>query len=120
MPAADDSQLARPPAIGAQFASLGPPAAWELPAATVEEYRPRAHAYCVLIPVLNEGQRIRDQLAIMHNLPDMPDVVICDGGSTDGCTDAGAMAELGVTAVLRKTGPGKMVPNYDCSWPTPC
>ncbi len=62
----------------------------------------------MLIPVLNEGQRIRDQLAYMKDLPELPDVIICDGGSSDGCTETGLMRDLGVTCVIRKTSPGRM------------
>jgi len=94
--------------MATEFASLRPPPDWELPAATVEELRPKSHDYCVLIPVLNEGQRIRDQLTVMRDLPDRPDVVVCDGGSIDGCTETGLMAGFGVNAVIRKTGAGKM------------
>ncbi len=92
----------------ADFRSLDPPLDWELPTATLEELRPRAHEYCVLIPVLNEGERIKTQLSYMQTLSDLPDVVICDGGSTDGCTDATLMRDLGVTCVIRKSSPGKM------------
>jgi dolichol-phosphate mannosyltransferase len=90
------------------FASLCPPADWVLPCATVDELRPKSHDYCVLIPVLNEGQRIKDQLSYMQTLPDLPDVIVCDGGSSDRCTDTALMRELGVTCVIRQTGPGKM------------
>jgi dolichol-phosphate mannosyltransferase len=90
------------------FVTLNPPSDWELPSATLEELRPKAHDYCLLIPVLNEGQRIKNQLACMQKHPDLPDVVICDGGSSDGCTDGSLMRDLGVSCVIRKTGPGRM------------
>jgi dolichol-phosphate mannosyltransferase len=90
------------------FDSLQPPADWELPAATVEELRPRSREYAVVIPVLNEGERIKRQLAVMRQAADSPDVILCDGGSDDGCTETGLMDELGVTCIIRKTGPGRM------------
>lgn len=34
-------------------------------------------------------------------------IIICDGGSTDGCTETGLIRDLGVNAVIRKTGPGR-------------
>ena len=35
-------------------------------------------------------------------------MIICDGGSSDGCTESELMKQLGVTCVIRKTGPGRM------------
>ena len=90
------------------FKSLGPPSDWELPSATLEEFQVRSHDFAILIPVLNEGDRIKVELDVLRKLSDKPDVIICDGGSTDGCTDSGLMADLGVTAMIRKTSPGKM------------
>ena len=58
--------------MGIDFTNLDPPPDWQLPAATVEEYRPKSGDYCVLIPVLNEGERIKDQLTYMKNLPTFP------------------------------------------------
>ena len=98
----------RDPRLMYDFDSLQPPADWELPAATVEELRPTSHEYAVVIPVLNEGERIKRQLAVMHQAADPPDVIICDGGSDDGCTETELMRELGVTCIIRKTGPGRI------------
>lgn len=83
-------------------------AAWEVPAHEVALHGPRRHAHALVIPVINEGERIRGQLRRIKaaNLP--VDVVIADGGSTDGSLDADFMAEVGVRAVLTKTGPGKL------------
>jgi dolichol-phosphate mannosyltransferase len=79
---------------------------WELPAAEVEELGPKTSRYCVTIPVLNEAGRIERQLGKMQDTG--LDIVICDGGSTDGCTAPEKMRALGVRAVIHKTGPGRM------------
>ena len=57
-----------------------------VPAFTAEEYAPKAKDYVVLIPVINEGGRIRNELARAkdHRVSEAADLVICDGGSTDG------------------------------------
>ena len=83
-------------------------AAWEVPAHEVALHGPRRHAHALVIPVINEGERIRGQLRriVAAGLP--VDVVIADGGSTDGSLDAEFMGEVGVRAVLTKTGPGKL------------
>lgn len=59
---------------------------WEVPGFRVADLKPRATRYAVLVPVLNEGERIRGQLCRMHNLgiPGQADVIVVDGGSTDG------------------------------------
>lgn len=83
-------------------------AAWEVPAHDVAVHAPRAHRHALVIPVINEGTRIRGQLRRIQAAGLPVDVVIADGGSTDGSLDADFMAEVGVRAVLTKTGPGKL------------
>ena len=73
------------------------------------EYAPKQSKYCLLIPILNEKGRIDRELqtAREHGIPSLVDIVICDGGSTDGCTEAEQLKALGVNTLLTKTGPGK-------------
>jgi len=80
----------------------------ELPAATIAFESARTSNCCVLIPVVNEGERIRNQLAGMHAANLGCDIVVVDGGSTDGSTDAAALRALGVGTLIVKTGPGKL------------
>lgn len=81
---------------------------WELPSFHEAQYGEKQHEYALVIPVINEGERIREQLRrIMHyELP--VDVVITDGGSTDGSLNPDYMVEVAVTAVLTKVGEGKL------------
>jgi glycosyltransferase involved in cell wall biosynthesis len=58
--------------------------------------------------VLDEDGRFRRQLKKMQGEMDLADVVVADGGSTDGCTDPAALREAGVRALLVKTGPGRL------------
>ena len=76
----------------------------QVPAHTVRELRPRATGVCVCIPIINEGERIRRQLAKMAAQALGADVILADGGSTDGSLE-GALP--GVRTVLVKTGPGR-------------
>lgn len=73
------------------------------------EYAPKSSDYCVLIPVINEGERIRRELARAQKagVDKAADILLCDGGSTDGSTDEAALRALGVNMLLVKTGPGK-------------
>lgn len=82
--------------------------AWQLPAFEVASYAEERHPVALVIPVINEGERIRGQLRRIKaaNLP--VDVIVADGGSTDGSLEPGMMRDVGVTAVLTKTGPGKL------------
>ncbi|MCL1973040.1 MAG: glycosyltransferase family 2 protein [Endomicrobia bacterium] len=74
-----------------------------------DEYLPRQTKYCILIPIINEGERIRKELlrAKAANVCAIADIIICDGGSTDNSTDEDLLKTLGVNTLLTKTGPGK-------------
>lgn len=73
------------------------------------EYAERSKNYVVLIPIINEGERIRRELkrAYRHNIADCADLVICDGGSTDGCTEEKILKKLRVNTLLVKRDTGK-------------
>jgi glycosyltransferase involved in cell wall biosynthesis len=81
---------------------------WQVPAHTVCELRQKKSRYCVTIFVINEGQKIRKQLAKMRSLADTIDIIIADGGSTDGSLDEVYLREQRVRSLLVKTGPGKL------------
>ena len=81
---------------------------WQVPAFEAHEFFPRRTRFCVCIPVLDEDGRFRRQLEKMQGQMDLADVVVADGGSTDGCTDPAALREAGVRALLVKTGPGRL------------
>ena len=63
---------------------------------------------CIVIPVINEGERIMAQLRGMRDAQLGFDITIVDGGSTDGSMEPQRLHELGVNALLVKTGPGKL------------
>ena len=81
---------------------------WELPSFDGVQYGEKDHEYALVIPVINEGNRIQRQLQrILH--AELPvDVIVADGGSNDGSLDPDYMREVNVTTVLIKTGPGKL------------
>ncbi|MBQ4824471.1 glycosyltransferase family 2 protein [Leisingera sp. HS039] len=83
-------------------------AAWSIPEYKEALYQERSHNHVLVIPVINEGERIRGQLRRIAaaNLP--VDVVVADGGSTDGSLDPGFVVTAGVRAVLTKTGEGRL------------
>jgi len=81
---------------------------WELPSHTETVYAPRSHRYALVIPVINEGDRIRQQLRNIQDNKLPVDVIVADGGSTDGSLDDEYVRLTGVTAVLIKKSPGKL------------
>ena len=80
-----------------------------VPAFSAFEFAPRGKDYAVLIPVINEGERIRHELqrAKEHGVADAADIVICDGGSTDGSLEENLLKSLDVNTLLVKEDEGK-------------
>jgi glycosyltransferase involved in cell wall biosynthesis len=87
---------------------LNPTGHWAVPAYRTDVLRPRRARYAVCVFVINEGERIRRQLERMQAAAPPLDVVLADGGSTDGSTDLEVLKSLGVSALLTKQGPGKL------------
>ena len=84
------------------------PADWELPSFTTAEFKPKSTKYAVVIPVINEGERIKTQLVRMKKVLGSADVIIVDGGSKDGSTALEYLSTTGIRTLLVKTGPGKL------------
>jgi dolichol-phosphate mannosyltransferase len=91
---------------------------WQVP-----DYRPifwleKQHPTCVVIPVINEGQRIRNLLERMAALGvhRSTDIIIVDGGSTDGSLAQDALRTNGVRGLLLKTGPGRLSAQLRCAY----
>lgn len=83
---------------------------WSIPAHTIDELAPKATKYCIVIPVINEGERIRKQLREMADLElwKHADILIADGGSKDGSLALDFLRDSHVRTLLTKTGPGKL------------
>jgi dolichol-phosphate mannosyltransferase len=72
------------------------------------EYEHKKTKYCLLIPIINEGSRIQNELrrAKTAGIDTLVDIIICDGGSSDGCT-ADIHKHFYVNTLLVKIGAGK-------------
>jgi glycosyltransferase involved in cell wall biosynthesis len=68
--------------------------------------------------VINEGQRIGDLLKrmVLLGVPKIADIIIVDGGSTDGSLALDRLRQLDVRALLVKTGPGKLSAQLRCAY----
>ena len=80
-----------------------------VPKFNATEFDAKKKNYVLLIPIINEGQRIINELkrAQTAGISDYADIVICDGGSTDGCTDEENLKRLDVNTLLVKNDSGK-------------
>jgi dolichyl-phosphate beta-D-mannosyltransferase len=73
------------------------------------EFCEKNSEYVVLIPIINEGSRIIKELerAQQHEISKYANIVICDGGSNDGCTEEKRLRKLDVNTLLVKQDIGK-------------
>jgi dolichol-phosphate mannosyltransferase len=72
----------------------------------------------LVIPVINEGQRLHDLLAKIQllELPNIIDIVVVDGGSTDGSVGIDLLRGYGVSSILFKKGLGKLSAQLLCAY----
>lgn len=79
---------------------------------------PKRRDYAVVIPVINEGERVLALLTRMNEIgiPGIADVIVVDGGSTDGSLAEPFLREREVTALLVKTGKGKLSAQLRCAY----
>jgi hypothetical protein len=81
---------------------------WQVPECSLLEWGPRTARYAACVFVLNEGPRIRAQLQRMRVYTGGLDVIIADGGSTDGALAPEFLESCGVRTLLTKRGPGRL------------
>lgn len=81
---------------------------WQVPEHRVDAFGPKAHRHALVIPIINEGERFRNQLRRIAAGDYPVDIVIADGGSTDGSLDPAFLRDHKVRTLLTKTGPGKL------------
>lgn len=81
---------------------------WKFPDFDVLEFTPKRNKYCVCVFVINEGERIQKQLKAMKKYAKQIDIVVADGGSTDGSLEKNFLKSQNVRALLIKRGKGKL------------
>jgi len=91
---------------------------WQVPDFTPLFWSGRQHRHCVVIPVINEGRRITNLLERMGacGIERIADIVIVDGGSTDGSLIPERLRSAGVSGLLLKTGPGRLSAQLRCAY----
>lgn len=90
----------------------GPTSGREVPSYDVLELSGKFSDVALCVPVINEGERIGRQFEKMKDLAGIVggpvDIVIADGGSTDGSLEMSRLTSANVRCRLTKTGPGKL------------
>lgn len=91
---------------------------WQVPKyETIFSIAPQHH-WCVVIPVINEGERLHNLLNKMKalNISEIADILIVDGGSNDGSLVSSHLQALDVHTLLIKTGHGKLSAQLRCAY----
>ena len=81
---------------------------WEIPNHLTYVLKEKSTKYCICIPIINEGNRIINQLTRMNkdNIHLQADIIICDCDSSDGSTEITRLKSLGVRTLLIKKDSG--------------
>jgi glycosyltransferase involved in cell wall biosynthesis len=90
----------------------------DVPRYDVVRWQSRRSTACVVIPVINEGERIRRVLGRMAEIgiPEQADVIIVDGGSKDGSLEADDLDRARVAGLLVKRDVGKLSAQLRCAY----
>lgn len=91
---------------------------WQIPMFKTPLWLGKTQSYAVVIPVINEGGRIQSLLDRMatQNVSAIADIIIVDGGSTDGSLDLEYIKGIGVQGLLVMTDPGKLSSQLRCAY----
>ena len=83
---------------------------WKIPKYKLDIIDEKKKDYCVCIPIINEGEKIQKQLQRIRDakVHSIADIIICDGGSTDGSLELSFLKEIGVSYLLTKQDTGKL------------
>src|SRR5260370_16512930 len=96
-------------ATPAQVSASAPPR--EVPTYNIYEFQPRQSRYAVLIPVLEEGERLLDQLRRMEFLRGKGDIMVCDGVTKDTCSTPNFLPTFSFIPLLSKTPTFSQIPH---------
>jgi len=93
-------------------------ASWQVPEFETKLWLGRQSSWCVVILVINEGKRIKNLLTRISalNIASLVDIIIVDGGSTDGSFTPESLKINEVRGLLVKTGQGKLSAQLRCAY----
>jgi glycosyltransferase involved in cell wall biosynthesis len=88
--------------------SINFPREWTVPKFDIQEFAPKQTKFAVCVFLINEGEKIKKQLTKMAAQADLADIIIADGGSTDGSLPEELLKQTHVRTLLTKREPGKL------------
>lgn len=80
---------------------------WELPDHQIFQFSKKKKDFCLCIPVMNEGEKFKQQLKELQPYIKFVDVIILDWGSTDGSTNKSFLKKNKVKTLIVKESPGR-------------
>lgn len=80
---------------------------WQIPVFKIHQFKKKSSKYCICVPVLNEGDKIKKQLQRMLPFSRKIDLIITDWGSTDGSTNPKFLKKMGVRTLLTLAEKGR-------------
>lgn len=81
---------------------------WQFPDFDIQDLGKKKNKYCICVFVINEGKKVQEQLKRMKDFADRIDIIVADGGSTDGSLERDFLESVEVRTLLTKRGPGKL------------
>lgn len=83
------------------------PKNWQLPVFKTHEFKSNCKKFCIVIPVINEGERIKKQLERLKKYSPKIDIILADGGSTDSSMNIEFLKKMNIKTFLVKVSDGK-------------
>ena len=71
-------------------------------------FGPKRHRFAIAVFCINEGDRVRAQLERMAPLADQADIIVADGGSTDGSLAPDRLDDFQLRTLLIKRDEGRL------------
>jgi glycosyltransferase involved in cell wall biosynthesis len=93
-------------------------ATWQVPIFDTKLWLGRTRRWCIVIPVINEGERIMKLLARMtaSNIHNIADIIIVDAGSSDSSLELNYLIRHSVKGLLVKKDSGKLSAQLRCAY----
>lgn len=82
----------------------------------INQFARKRNELLIVVPTLNEGERIQNTLREIQRLGYAADLCVVDGKSTDGSTEPKLLKSLGVSFLLTKTSSGKLSTQLLCGF----
>lgn len=79
----------------------------QVPDFQIRQFHKKKTKYCICIPVLNEGEKIKKQLDKLKSHANLVDIIIADWGSTDHSTNPSFLKKMKVRTLLTLKSPGR-------------